>query len=332
MCCCVEFCCFIGIALFREKHASFVAVMYGVVQCRPRMICLFVLLVASSAYGAINGDWTMWGGDLQNSHFSNDVHITTFNVETLSPIWSFNTTGIILGIPTPHSGRLYFGDWDGNIYCLNADDGSVVWQLFLPTITGISTSFSRTTPAVSGSLIIMGDYASGNLFALDASSGSLVWKTLLDSHPAAVITQSATIFSSRVYVGVSSLEEPLAVTEENYVCCTFRGSFLSLDARSGSIIWQRYIVPDNLNQAGGYSGAAIWGSAPSIDLGRRAVYAASGNNYAIPASVAQCLAQNNDSYCSSPQNHAESIIAFDLETGSILWGTNFAGPTGIDVW
>jgi len=50
----------------------------------------------------------------------------------------------------------------------------------------------------------------GNMLAFDKQTGALLWKTKLDEHPAAIITQSATVFDGRVYVGVASQEEALA--------------------------------------------------------------------------------------------------------------------------
>lgn len=58
-------------------------------------------------------------------------------------------------------------------------------------------------------------------------------------------------------MGVSSLEELLPATQ----CCTFRGSLVKLNVRTGAIQWQTYTLPDNGGRLGGYSGAAIWEAA-----------------------------------------------------------------------
>ncbi len=99
-----------------------------------------------------------------------------------------------------------------------------------------------------------------------------------DSHPAAIITQSATVFDGRVYVGVASQEEALAALRAGLSCCTFRGSMLALDleqpARScGRPTWRRPATRGN----------AVWGSSPAIDTKRSQVYIATGNNYSVPA-------------------------------------------------
>ncbi|KAL2546869.1 uncharacterized protein Fot_16102 [Forsythia ovata] len=45
---------------------------------------------------------------------------------------------------------------------------------------------------------------------------------------------------------------------------------------------------DNGGKLGGYSGAAIWGSSPSIDIFRGLVYVGTGNLFLAPADVLLC--------------------------------------------
>ena len=109
----------------------------------------------------------------------------------------------------------------------------------------------------------------------------MVWATLLDNHPHAIITQSATIFDGHVYVGVSSQEEAAASSIPNYVCCSFRGSFAKLDLKTGNIVWKTYMLPENSGRTDLYSGNAVWGSAPAIDPEKNLVYITTGNNYNV---------------------------------------------------
>jgi len=69
-----------------------------------------------------------------------------------------------------------------------------------------------------------------------------------------------------IYVGVSSNEEGLA-TDDGYMCCTFRGSMVALNAATGAILWQTFVVPENGGFPNGYSGNAIW-QPPAIDQQR----------------------------------------------------------------
>ncbi|KAL6139713.1 hypothetical protein ACLB2K_058015 [Fragaria x ananassa] len=135
-----------------------------------------------------------------------------------------------------------------------------------------------------------------------------------------------------IYIGTSSLEETVSVEK----CCTFRGSLAKLDVKTGFILWQTFMLLDNHGNLGQYSGAAIWGSSPSIDVLRIHVYIATGNTYSIPENVSQCQENQNNSTvpahsdaCIEPQNHGNSILALDLDSGDIKWYRQLGG---YDVW
>ncbi|KAH7560509.1 hypothetical protein JRO89_XS10G0032800 [Xanthoceras sorbifolium] len=53
-----------------------------------------------------------------------------------------------------------------------------------------------------------------------------------------------------------------------YLCLTLLNSFCKLDVEFGEILWKTFMLPDNNGDTGGYAGAAVWGSSPSIDIHR----------------------------------------------------------------
>jgi polyvinyl alcohol dehydrogenase (cytochrome) len=167
------------------------------------------------------------------------------------------------------------------------------------------------------------------MLAFDKFTGQLVWSTQVDSHPAAIITQSATVFANRLFVGVSSQEEALAALVSGYVL-SFRGSMLALDVNTGAILWKTYTIP----ATPGYTGNAIWGSSPAIDAKRGQVYVATGNNYSVPQSVLDCVeAAGNDNNaraaCLPADDYFDSIMALDMRTGAIRWVTR---AISYDAW
>jgi polyvinyl alcohol dehydrogenase (cytochrome) len=125
-----------------------------------------------------------------------------------------------------------------------------------------------------------------NVIAVDWAGGNLRWKTQVDSHPAAIITGSPVVFDGVVYVGVSSNEETLAENPA-YPCCSFRGSVVAHNAKTGEMLWKTFDMPENGDQAGGYSGGAVW-QPPAIDAKRGTLFVGTGNNYAAPADVEAC--------------------------------------------
>jgi len=137
------------------------------------------------------------------------------------------------------------------------------------------------------------------------------------------VTQSAVVFDGRVYVGTASQEEALAaqaISGGFYPCCSFRGSVLAVDVDTGAILWKTFMVPD------GFSGGAVWGSAPAVDPRRGQLYVATGNNYTIPDADQACvLAAGGDpaqvALCLNPTNYFDSVLALDLATGAVRWAT-----------
>ncbi|KAL5766696.1 hypothetical protein ACOSP7_017313 [Xanthoceras sorbifolium] len=67
--------------------------------------------------------------------------------------------------------------------------------------------------------------------------------------------------------------EPTAPSVEDlntscYLCLTLLNSFCKLDVEFCEILWKTFLLPDNNGDTGGYAGAAVWGSSPSIDIHR----------------------------------------------------------------
>src|SRR5882762_302373 len=117
---------------------------------------------------------------------------------------------------------------------------------------------TRDSPAVDGNQVIIGDILSSNkvhnganVISVDRESGTLRWMTHVDDHPAAIITGSPVVFHGVVYIGVSSSEETLAL-DPTYPCCSFRGSIVALDEKTGAMLWKTFDMPDNGGQPGGY--------------------------------------------------------------------------------
>lgn len=159
---------------------------------------------------------------------------------------------------------------------MNRKTGTQVWQTKIEWATGIAGANARATPVVAGDKVIVGTQGGpagggGKLLAYNKDTGSLLWNTTLDTHFAAIITQSANVHGNTLYVGVASSEETLAAFIPGYVCCSFRGSMLAIDVNTGAIIWKTYTVPP------GYSGGSVWGSSPAIDTKRGQLYIATGN-------------------------------------------------------
>jgi len=291
------------------------------------------LLAAAVACGlavtgsAASGNWVSAGGDLQNTRSaSQDNKITVGNVGGLQVKWQTNL-GLLADVsatPAVEANRIYVPDWAGKLSAVDRATGAIVWQASIAGASGVPFDRARATPVVAGNKVIVGTQGpfggGGKLLAFDKNTGLPLWSTVLDSHPAAIITQSAQVFNGIVYVGVASQDEAFSAFIPNYPCCTFRGSMMAVDVDTGAVLWKTYLAPQ------GFSGSAIWGSSPSIDPKRGQLYVATGNNYSVPPEVLDCVkAAGSDpgaqQACIPADDHFDSILALDLKTGAIRWAT-----------
>lgn len=288
--------------------------------------------------------WINHGRDLHNTRHAADEHlINTNSVARMSLKWRFVTGFDVSATPAIYDGVVYFPSWNGNLYAVTADSGGLVWMKNLTELTGIlygdnqrgeNTTLSRATPTVAGNdngSLIVGLYGPAVVLAVDRFTGALLWKKQIDSHPGAVVTMSGTYYKGGFYVGTSSVEENFPD-----LCCTFQGSFMKMDVTTGEILWRTRMLPDNNGSQNLYSGAPIWGSSPSIDPIRNLVFIATGNVYGVPPEISNCQAEQNNKTtpdfpdpCVEADNHEESILALDLDTGNITWYHELGG---YDAW
>ena len=284
------------------------------------------LAFAGQAVAAPGGNsWLSAGGDRENTRSqSSESKISPATVGELTPTWAFSTSGDVSATPAVDAQRVYVPDGAGNLYAVDRKTGELVWQSSIPAYTGVPGDMVSATPAVAdGKLVvgIEGPYGSGGrVLAVDKDTGELLWSTQVDTHPAAVITQSATVFDGVAYVGVASLEELLAALVPGYDCCSFRGSMNALDLDTGQVLWTTYTAPE------GYPGNAVSGSSPAVDVKRGSVYIATGNNYDVPDDVLASVAAAGDDdeavrACLPADDLFDSVVALDRMTGAVKWAT-----------
>jgi polyvinyl alcohol dehydrogenase (cytochrome) len=280
-----------------------------------------------SRSSAGHSDWPMFGQNLRNTANGVTALINSRNVNRLKPKWVFTTAGDVSARAAVVGGGVYFPDWGGQLYRLDAATGAVVWSRnlmadygFVPA-PGSTKVVARTSPTVEGDTVYIGTLttASGaHLLAIDKSTGALRWKTQLDSNPLSVDDSSPIIFDGVIYLGVASVEEGAAI-DPAYHCCSFRGSVLAVNAATGVVIWQQYTIPP------GYSGGGVPGSTIIPDPARGQIYVTTGNQYSTPTDPAfvSCVGgtktEEKFTSCLSGDDHIDSVLALDMKTGSVRW-------------
>ncbi len=279
--------------------------------------CIF--LCAGPAAAAPS--WPNWGGALATNARSapQETAISPANVSTLQPVWVFTGQGNFTTTPTVAGNRLYATDDGGGVYAIDTATGQAVWT---HAMSDYGLSVSRSSPAIAGNLLILADRRSGNVVGIARATGALVWKTRIETNPYATLTGSPVIYGGTVFVGTASNEEYEVSASSSYTP-TFRGSVAALDSVTGTLQWQSYLVPQ------GYTGGAVWGSGFAINAGAKLLYAATGNNYAVPQAASACQAQADSQAgrlaCLDPADYVDSVVALDLATGAVRWGRRLQG-------
>lgn len=257
--------------------------------------------------------WSGWGAGVQNWRYHEPAAagFTEADLGKLKLKWAFGFpgVGIVRSQPAVLGDRLFIGANNGMVFGLGAKDGCVHWSVKVqgPVRSGVSGGTVGGRP-----MVFLGD-AAGFVYGLDAGSGETVWKVRGDAHPAALVTGTPQLHGGRLYVPVSSFEE-ITGANPKYVCCTFRGSVIAMDAATGTTVWKTYMIENEAVDQGktqrghprkGPSGAGVW-SAPTIDEKTSRLYVGTGDNYSDP-----------------PTATSDAVVAMDLKTGKILWVRQF---------
>ena len=250
-----------------------------------------------------------WGFAQDNERFipAAIAGLSASQIPRLKLKWAFAYPGAVRARSQPSFayGALYVGSPAGTVYALDARSGCIRWTF--DTTAEVRTPI--VVPPMSGTTkrAFFGDII-GRIYAVDAATGRELWRHRVDDHPSATITGAPTYYHGILYVPVSSLEE--AIAQPSYPCCTFRGSVVALDGKTGRVIWKRYTIdhaprPLGVTKVGtkifGPAGAAIWNS-PTVDPKRGLLYVGTGNNYT-----------------GFSKGRSDAVLALDLATGRIVW-------------
>jgi polyvinyl alcohol dehydrogenase (cytochrome) len=277
---------------------------------------------------AAGPSWNGWGATIENTHLQPEAQagLTADQVPSLHLKWAFGFPDATSAWaqPTIAGGRLFVGSQNGNVYSLDAATGCIVWTFAAQGGVRASISIGRrgdsrraglSGPRQVGYTAYFSDQK-GFVYAVDAATGRQIWIRKVEDHPLVRLTGAPALYEDRLYVPTSSYEE--GGKPPGYACCTFRGSLVALDARSGDVIWKAYTISEEPHLLRAYadgtelrgpSGGAIW-SAPTIDARRGAIYVGVGNTYSGAA-----------------QPTTDAVLAFDLKTGTLRWSRQMAPST-----
>src|SRR5262245_28886786 len=98
----------------------------------------FVLSARPLAHGDGEFDWPMIGHDPANTRNQPfERRIRPGNAHRLMLKWVATTTGDVSATPAVVDGAVYFGDFGGTLWKLDARTGAVIWQHLVSDYSGI---------------------------------------------------------------------------------------------------------------------------------------------------------------------------------------------------
>ncbi|PIU57694.1 MAG: hypothetical protein COS88_00390 [Chloroflexi bacterium CG07_land_8_20_14_0_80_51_10] len=164
---------------------------------------------------------------------------------------------VIYGTPAVAADMVYFGDYKGKVYALDAESGVKRWDY---TTDGPIIG----SPAIAGNAVVVGS-SDGKLYALDAQTGASLWNEPfategeiwcdpvvadnliyfgnLDHKLYAVDLESGQLVWERDFEGAIA-STPLVVEGRLYIG-TFESKFYALDAATGGPKWVQPFEAEN---------------------------------------------------------------------------------------
>lgn len=298
-------------------------------------------------------EWLMYGGGFERTFFNPDETILTRETASeLVPLWRFRTGAVVtaspivanIDLPGGRTSVVFVPSWDGQLYALNADDGSTVWTFSFKPHPGSSypQAASAAVADIAGTRRVY--IASGmTMYCLEAASGRLIWEFdagtgcedcdfLTERNE---ILSSALVFENTVYFGMDINDFGEG-----------KGGFYAVNATTGAMQWYFDLETaatcfvdsdDDIRRFDGYhseaqlglpanffatrrgcdfdrSGTAcgnVWSSA-TLDVQRRRIYTTSSN----------CDTDDDPTTVKPPPpmpDFDEAIFALDIDSGRPAW-------------
>jgi polyvinyl alcohol dehydrogenase (cytochrome) len=110
-------------------------------------VAVAVPVVRTAPAGAQEGaQWVMGGHDIGNSRSNPDERaLSTSTVDDLVLDWTVTTQGDVSATPAVVGGAVYFPDWGGTFWEVDAGTGEVIWSRSVADYVNRDGAVSRTS-------------------------------------------------------------------------------------------------------------------------------------------------------------------------------------------
>jgi outer membrane protein assembly factor BamB len=192
--------------------------------------------------GCEHGQPVFCDGDLfvatMDYGFTTEAGVYRICGETGEIKWFFNTKNSVKGGIDVQAGRVYLQDCGGMLYCLDAKDGSLLWQRELPLN---ATCYTRMNVLARCGVVVAG--RPRQVFGCDMNTGEVLWSY---SHRKGGDTPAQLIWDE---------------SRQRVILCGLWYMTAALDIKTGEFAWQETEHPANLrNNTPCISGNILYGS------------------------------------------------------------------------
>jgi outer membrane protein assembly factor BamB len=230
------------------------------------------------------------------------------------PDWAFDSTGRgPTATPIVQDGKVYTVGNKGDLFCLNALNGHVLWKRNLEREYQVQEFAFNASPLIEGNLFILsiGSFprtTPSSVIGLDKNSGKEVWKTATDG-----LTNSSPIV--------------LHAGGKRQLIVWSQGSVTSLDPATGKSYWQQQMNTD----AGGAVATPVFqrslllisGLMLKLDENRPAASILWPETKAVSrrilSNTSTPLLQGHQVFSARSSGH---LVCLDARTGKQLWETD----------
>src|SRR3954471_24718581 len=125
----------------RIPRSGLAALVHALALLAGALFCTLPRVSSAGDLGSLLQylEWPMFGQNWGNTA-SGLSSIDASNVAKLKPKWTFTTHGDVSARASVASGGVFFPDWGGYLYRLNARTGTPVWSKNLVTDYGLTPS------------------------------------------------------------------------------------------------------------------------------------------------------------------------------------------------
>ncbi|MPZ98937.1 MAG: PQQ-binding-like beta-propeller repeat protein [Dehalococcoidia bacterium] len=244
------------------------------------------------------GDWSQANGGLANTR-ARDSAITSETVQDLAPVWAFDLNGqgpygAAAGAPIVAGDTVYVEDLGSNLYAVDLATGEQRWQYAggPPTAGPVGPTYADGRVFIATGL--------GGVHAVDASTGEPIWAVALETDGFQPLA-----FEDTVFIGTGNFAHVGGHS----------GYAHALDAATGESRWSFQVVEEGFwGDPALNSGGGIW-YPPGIDEDRGLAYFGTGNAGPYPGTIEYPNAESRP----GPNLYTSSVVALDLEDGSLAW-------------